>query len=1088
VTLQPELPSASIIVPVTDGWESTFRCLLSLAKGSSGVRHEAIVVDNGTSDETRTALPHLGGIRVLRNELDAGFARACNQAAADARGDVLVFLDRDVEVEAGWLEPIVKLFEDPTVAAACPSDSSGVSGAFLAVRRADLQAAGGWDESQPNADPLLSGFIQRGRRVEAIERAALHLHAPDVPPLRTSAPPVSLVAPANEPVGAIGGALEPILHEVVAVSPVEPPPVTTGRSKGPSVIIFSKDRPLQLDATLRSLLWSSYDAASLRVQVLYRASDARMEALYRRLAGEHPGIELVPEEGFQRTLARMLEGVEHVLFAVDDCLFVRRWNAAECCALLDRTPAAIGVSLRLGRNTTYCYPLDRTQPLPTFLPLQPGIVTFDWTSAADDFGYPLELSSSVYRTADVAPLLRTLSYRNPNELESGLAARARELAARRPLLLCHERSVAFCTPVNVVQSTHGNRVGTCADHSPEALAQAYAGGRRIDVDALRGYLPRGCHEEIDLPLLGPGERPPAVSVVIPCYGQAEFLPFAVSSVVMQSYTDWEIVIVDDGSPDNTAEVATRLAARAPDRAIRLVRQPNGGLARARNAGISAARGRYIVPLDADDGLDPSYLQETVDVLEADPDVAIAFTDVGRFGAQSGVWQMGPWNLETLRQRNTVVCTATYRRHVWQQVRGYNPNMVHGYEDWDFWVGCAARGHRAVHVPKPLFFYRFKEQSMVSNATRHQRQLHARIALNHPEAFTAGERASAEAHLNRVPLGTRRPSARGAGDPLVSVVIPCYGQAEFLPFAVSSVAMQTFADWEIVVVDDGSADDTAAVAERLIERLPGRQVRLLRQENAGLAEARNAGIRACRGSLILPLDADDAIPPGFLEATVAALEENPDCDVAYTDVQNFGSRDDLLRPGTFDPAHLAGGNQLAYCSLYRRDVWEGAGGYNPNMVLGYEDWDFWISAAECGFKGTRVEGTYLLYRVKPESMYTQALARDAQIRARIVLNHPSLYDEARRREAAAMLAADPLPARRGTPDREGRMASAAERQEPGDEEFEDVACVLRGLGRRAVDAAASCRDGASRQVAEAREPSFPATAAHSMAGQPRERLA
>src|SRR4051812_15947600 len=109
---------------------------------------------------------------------------------------------------------------------------------------------------------------------------------------------------------------------------------------------------------------------------------------------------------------------------------------------------------------------------------------------------------------------------------------------------------------------------------------------------------------------------PLVSVIVPCFGQAHYLPEAVGSVLAQTFTDWECIIVDDGSPDDTAAVAARLA--AGDDRIKIVRQENRGLPGARNAGIRAARGRYILPLDADDRLEPTMLEKTVAVLQSDP--------------------------------------------------------------------------------------------------------------------------------------------------------------------------------------------------------------------------------------------------------------------------------------------------------------------------------------------------------------------------------------------------------------------------------------------------------------------------------------
>ncbi|WP_330480127.1 glycosyltransferase family 2 protein [Streptomyces sp. NBC_00724] len=131
------------------------------------------------------------------------------------------------------------------------------------------------------------------------------------------------------------------------------------------------------------------------------------------------------------------------------------------------------------------------------------------------------------------------------------------------------------------------------------------------------------------------------------------------------------------------------------------------------------------------------------------------------------------------------------------------------------------------------------------------------------------------------------------DPVVSVVIPCHDYARYLPEAVSSVLAQTFRDWELVIVDDGSTDDTVEVTQSLIACHPDRRIRLLQQSNAGVSAARNTGIEASTGRYILPLDADDVIAATMLEKTVGVLDSDPGIAIASTDVFTF--TDDDLPP-------------------------------------------------------------------------------------------------------------------------------------------------------------------------------------------------
>jgi hypothetical protein len=184
---------------------------------------------------------------------------------------------------------------------------------------------------------------------------------------------------------------------------------------------------------------------------------------------------------------------------VDDNLFIRPFCLQEIADSLCTHEDAIGFSLRVGRNTTNCYSMECEQPLPPFEPAPPGL-RFPWSGQVGDFGYPLEVSSSVYRCADLISLLRTLPYNNPNRLEQCLSTSSGLFKRRLPSLLCFEESVAFCAPINKVQSILDNRAGAQEEYSSEALNTLFLDGYRVNVSSLSGFVPRAAHVEIELPL------------------------------------------------------------------------------------------------------------------------------------------------------------------------------------------------------------------------------------------------------------------------------------------------------------------------------------------------------------------------------------------------------------------------------------------------------------------------------------------------------------------------------------------------------------------------------------------------------------
>ncbi len=214
---------------------------------------------------------------------------------------------------------------------------------------------------------------------------------------------------------------------------------------------------------------------------------------------------------------------------------------------------------------------------------------------------------------------------------------------------------------------------------------------------------------------------------------------------------------------------------------------------------------------------------------------------------------------------------------------------------------------------------------------------------------------------------------------VSIVIPCYNQARFLSDAIDSALNQSHKDIEVIVVNDGSLDNTSEVATRY--RAQG--VKLIIQKNKGLSGARNAGIKNCAGGWVLTLDADDKIHPTFIEKTIGKN------DIVSTGLVTFGNENrrwisPLRHPQAKDFLQK---NYINCCSLFKKDVWTIAGGYDENMKDGYEDWEFWIRATKCGFNVTSVPEDLFYYRKHSVSMFTHAKNNHNKIIAYMAGKHP-----------------------------------------------------------------------------------------------------
>ena len=515
-------------------------------------------------------------------------------------------------------------------------------------------------------------------------------------------------------------------------------------------VVFSKDRPLQLDGALRSLRHHLLDPESLAVKVIWTASSWRNSELYRRLGNEHPYAELIEEKDFKAQLIAATLGYQNVLFVVDDTIFVRPFSVASAAAVLTQDQHVLGFSFRLGRNIDYCYTQNRAQSPPDWRPRADGTLAFRWVGADADFGYPIEVSSSLYRSVDVRPLLKDLRYRNPNTLEAALAGTAGTFSASRPDLACLNVSAAFSAPVNVVQGVFVNRAGDEVPQSAPALAEAFRMGMRLDVEALAGFTTRSPHQEIRLPLKRRGPTIPLVSVVIPCFKQADYLPSAIESVVRQTIPDWEIVVVDDGSPDETAQVFERCAGLHPDRRMSLIRQSNMGVAAARNAGIARSLGIYVLPLDADDEVAETMLELTSELLDQDPSIAFVYTDAVHLrGDTIHVVPAEDFDPSRECEINQPNYAALFPRSTWETAGGYNSNMVWGHEDWDFWLSCVDHSLLGRRVPQPLFRYRVRPDTRYSTALEHDRELLDLLRRNHPALFSLRMRAMRlMGHLSR----------------------------------------------------------------------------------------------------------------------------------------------------------------------------------------------------------------------------------------------------------------------------------------------------------------------------------------------------
>lgn len=259
-------------------------------------------------------------------------------------------------------------------------------------------------------------------------------------------------------------------------------------------IVFSRDRACQLDALLDSLrVYAPSTFAPVRV--LYTSSDADFENGYARCAELHPEVIFVREANFREDTLLLIPTDGSFCFLVDDDIAYRPIPADDVEAAM-RDELVVACSLRLGINSTYCYPLDQLQPMPP-VEEREGHIVWRWLEAPLDYGYPLSLDGHVLRAVDVRRILDGRDFANPNQLEDVLARHASALA-HRPLLASLPLSALVGIPANRVNVTHPNRFAGLTFAHVRALNDRFLAGERIDRGGMDFSRVRGAHQEIDL--------------------------------------------------------------------------------------------------------------------------------------------------------------------------------------------------------------------------------------------------------------------------------------------------------------------------------------------------------------------------------------------------------------------------------------------------------------------------------------------------------------------------------------------------------------------------------------------------------------
>lgn len=234
-----------------------------------------------------------------------------------------------------------------------------------------------------------------------------------------------------------------------------------------------------------------------------------------------------------------------------------------------------------------------------------------------------------------------------------------------------------------------------------------------------------------------------ISIIVPCYNQAQYLSECLQSVLDQTYTNWECIIINDGSTDDTDDIASQWAAK--DKRIKYIKKDNEGVCVARNTGIMAAKGEWILPLDGDDKIGNDYLRQAKEIMDSRPDVGLIYAQAELFGDECEKWNLPEYNFKMLLRSNMIYCTGFYKKEDWSKIGGYDVSMKHGWEDWEFWINLLGTTNKDVFRLGYLgFYYRIKKDSRNYTLARNDEQVkekiqyittkHLNLYLNHIGTF------------------------------------------------------------------------------------------------------------------------------------------------------------------------------------------------------------------------------------------------------------------------------------------------------------------------------------------------------------------
>ncbi|MHC5821913.1 MAG: glycosyltransferase family 2 protein, partial [Nostoc sp.] len=474
-----------------------------------------------------------------------------------------------------------------------------------------------------------------------------------------------------------------------------------------------------------------------------------------------------------------------------------------------------------------------------------------------------------------------------------------------------------------------------------------------------------------------------ISIVITVYNRENYLAAAIKSVLDQTWSDLELLIWDDGSTDRSVEIANEYAQQ--DQRIRVIAAKHTGIAPAIHGAVAATTGDYIGWVDSDDILAPTALEQTISILNNHPLVGLVYTDYQLMDEQGNLHGIGqrcqiPYSKERLLVDFMIFHFRLIRRTVYEQVGGIDPNFTYA-EEYDLCLKLSEVTD-FYHIAQPLYYYRrhsgnltneqfepirWSQKAITNALLRRGLDSQYELSMQVVAHFTIKSKHHSQNTSNS-------PQQILNSLPTVSIIIPTYNRKHYLSHALDSVCCQTYTDYEIIVIDDGSTDGTA---DWIHTHYP--QVKLLQMPtNTGAAAARNLGIKNALGQFIAFLDSDDQWLPDYLQHQIDTLKQTPTAVLSYCNYIALTREDHKGDRMSLSPSHP---DDLILSMLWRcfihtlsqvvvpKSVFQTVGLLNEQLK-GCHDWEFYLRLFA---HGTPVHIPNYLVRKRwlPDSIVTQS---------------------------------------------------------------------------------------------------------------------